>query len=103
MSSPISLSLMLQLLSAISTVESRNDDLAIGDNGKARGRFQIHEEVVLDVNRVYGTSYIWFDAHDRTKAEWIAFLQLSRYNRMYLSLNPGATQAAQLFVLARFW
>ena len=41
-----------ELLNAISTVESNNDDKAIGDSGKAVGRFQIWKTYVDEVNRI---------------------------------------------------
>ena len=56
------------LLRAITYVESRGDNSAIGDGGLAYGSLQIHRGVVLDVNRVYGTNYTHRDAFDRAAA-----------------------------------
>jgi hypothetical protein len=56
------------LLRAITYVESRGDNSAIGDGGLAYGSLQIHRGVVLDVNRVYGTNYTHHDAFDRAAA-----------------------------------
>lgn len=56
------------LLRAITYVESRGDNSAIGDGGLAYGSLQIHKGVVLDVNRVYGTNYSHRDAFDRASA-----------------------------------
>jgi hypothetical protein len=56
------------LLRAITYVESRGDNSAIGDGGLAYGSLQIHRGVVLDVNRVYGTNYTHRDAFDRASA-----------------------------------
>lgn len=56
------------LLRAITYVESRGNNSAIGDGGLAFGSLQIHKGVVLDVNRVYGTNYTHQDAFDRSKA-----------------------------------
>ena len=46
------------LIFALAIVESGNNDSAIGDEGKALGRLQIHACVVQDVNQIYGTDYI---------------------------------------------
>ena len=56
------------LLRAITYVESRGDNSAVGDGGLAYGSLQIHRGVVLDVNRVYGTNYTHRDAFDRASA-----------------------------------
>ena len=56
------------LLRAITYVESRGDNSAVGDGGLAYGSLQIHKGVVLDVNRVYGTNYTHHDAFDRAAA-----------------------------------
>lgn len=40
------------LYEAIATVESNNNDYAIGDNGNAVGRYQIWKIYVDDVNRI---------------------------------------------------
>ena len=56
------------LLRAITYVESRGDNSAVGDGGLAYGSLQIHKGVVLDVNRVYGTKYTHRDAFDRASA-----------------------------------
>ena len=56
------------LLRAITYVESRGDNSAIGDGGLAYGSLQIHKGVVLDVNRVYGTNYTHENAFDRASA-----------------------------------
>jgi hypothetical protein len=56
------------LLRAITYVESRGDNSAVGDGGLAYGSMQIHKGVVLDVNRVYGTNYTHRDAFDRASA-----------------------------------
>ena len=48
---PISLN---SLLDAIAIVESNNNPVAIGDNGKAVGMYQIWPIMVKDVNRILG-------------------------------------------------
>ena len=44
------------LITALIAVESSGNDMAIGDNGRALGPLQIHRGVVLDVNRITGSS-----------------------------------------------
>ena len=45
------------LISALITVESGGQDMAIGDGNRAIGSLQIHKGVVEDVNRFSGTHY----------------------------------------------
>ena len=80
------------LLAALLAVESGGNDLAIGDNGRARGALQIHAGVVQDVNRHHGTRYTHRDMHDRAKAVRVASLYLQTY-------APNATPEVQ----ARVW
>ena len=49
--------IMKVLILALAMVESSFNPSAVGDNGDAVGLLQIHECVIQDVNRVYGTSY----------------------------------------------
>jgi hypothetical protein len=80
------------LLAALLAVESGGNDLAIGDNGRARGALQIHAAVVEDVNRRHGTRYTHRDMHDRAKAVRVCELYLQIY-------APGASAEVQ----ARVW
>ena len=80
------------LLAALLAVESGGNDLAIGDNGRARGALQIHAGVVADVNRHHGTRYTHADMHDRKAAVRVASLYLATY-------APGASPEVQ----ARVW
>ena len=80
------------LVAALIVVESGGNDLAIGDNGRARGALQIHAKVVEDVNRRHGTRYRHADMHDRAKAVRVASLYLQTY-------APGASPEVQ----ARVW
>lgn len=59
------------LVDAIGWVESRNNDKAVGDAGKAAGRYQIHMAVIQDVNARCGTSYTAEDRNDPEKAREI--------------------------------
>jgi hypothetical protein len=67
------------LLRAITHVESGGDNSAVGDGGLAYGSLQIHRGVVLDVNRVYGTSYTHTDAFDRASAVDLYYKYLAIY------------------------
>jgi hypothetical protein len=51
--------LLALLIKALMMVESNNNPEAVGDRGQAIGVLQIHKEVVLDVNRIYKTTYRW--------------------------------------------
>lgn len=69
------------LLLAISLVETggeHNPSTAIGDNGFAHGRYQIHECVVKDVNRIYIVDFSFpDDCYDDERAHRIALLYLT--------------------------
>ena len=71
------------LFTAIGEVESRNNDQAVGDHGKAVGRYQIHMSVIADVNRNYGTSYKAADRTDASKAREIMEKYLAHWARHY--------------------
>lgn len=71
------------LYTAIGEVESRNNDLAVGDHGRAVGRYQIHMAVITDVNRIYGTAYSAEDRKDATKAREIMERYLAYWARHY--------------------
>lgn len=51
-----------KIADVLQEMESNNNPEAIGDGGLALGVLQIHEGVVLDVNRHYGTEYTHEDA-----------------------------------------
>lgn len=71
------------LLQAISVVESNKNDYAIGDGGKALGRYQIHVTYVNDVNRIYKTSFTAKDRTDPVKSKRIVELYLNHYSKRY--------------------
>lgn len=71
------------LLDIIAVVESNRDDSAIGDGGRARGRYQILRAYVEDANRIAGTSFSHKDAHDPDKARQIVRIYLNHYGRVY--------------------
>ena len=69
------------LISALIIVESSNNDLAIGDQGKAIGCLQIHKAVVLDVNRITGSNYRHSEMTNRVAARAVCEAYLRHYGR----------------------
>ena len=69
------------LISALMIVESSNNDLAIGDQGRAIGCLQIHRSVVLDVNRITGSHYRHQDMTNRAAARAVCQAYLTHYGR----------------------
>jgi hypothetical protein len=67
------------LISALMIVESSNNDLAIGDQGRAIGCLQIHKAVVLDVNRITGSHYRHQDMTNRVQARAVCQAYLTHY------------------------
>jgi len=68
---------------AIAIVESNGNDNAVGDNGRAFGRYQIWESYVTDVNRIAGTTFSHKDAHDPQKAAYMVEVYLTHYGQVY--------------------
>ena len=56
------------LVEAVIQVESRGNDSAVGDNGKAVGCLQIHPIVVREVNRLVSKHYTLDDRYSRAKS-----------------------------------
>jgi len=69
------------LISALIIVESSGNDMAIGDGGKAIGPLQIHRGVVIDVNRITGSSYRHQDMTNRAQARAVCEAYLRHYGR----------------------
>jgi hypothetical protein len=69
------------LISALIMVESSNNDLAIGDQGRAIGCLQIHKAVVLDVNRITGSHYRHQDMTNRVAARAVCQAYLTHYGK----------------------
>ena len=69
------------LISALIIVESSNNDLAVGDQGKAIGCLQIHKAVVLDVNRFTKSNYRHQDMTNRVAARAVCQAYLEHYGR----------------------
>lgn len=76
-SASISVPSLEKLVDAIAAVESGNNPTAIGDQGRARGAWQLHEGAVNHVNQLFHTSYVWpQDALNPTTARQIVKLYL---------------------------
>jgi len=50
------------LLTKIAWLESKFDQFAVGDNGKAKGMYQLWNTYIQEHNRLYGTNYVHDDA-----------------------------------------
>jgi len=72
---------LTNLISALMIVESSNNDLAIGDQGRAIGCLQIHKAVVLDVNRFTGSHYRWEAMTNRVQARAVCEAYLTHYGK----------------------
>ena len=72
---------LTNLISALMIVESSNNDLAIGDQGRAIGCLQIHRAVVLDVNRITGSHYRHQDMTNRVQARAVCEAYLTHYGK----------------------
>lgn len=84
---------MPALIAAMMAVESGGNPSMIGDGGRALGVLQIHEGVVYDVNRIYGTHYRHGDALNKAKAQKICRL----YLRAYAPKKATAEQCARIW------
>lgn len=81
-----------QLILAIIQVESGNNMMAVGDNGKAYGCMQIHAAYVKDVNRIWGTNFNHNDAFDKMAAMEMFLIYTRHYaDKMEDKLNRTAT------------
>ena len=72
---------LTNLISALMLVESSNNDLAIGDQGRAIGCLQIHRSVVLDVNRITGSHHRWESMTNRAQARAVCAAYLTHYGK----------------------
>ena len=68
-----------QLILAIIQVESGDNMMAVGDNGKAYGCMQIHAAYVKDVNRIWGTNFKHNDAFDKVAAMEMFLIYTGHY------------------------
>ena len=69
------------LISALIIVESSNNDLAVGDQGRAIGCLQIHKAVVVDVNRITGSHYKHSEMTNRVAARAVCEAYLTHYGK----------------------
>ena len=69
------------LIAALITVESNGNDMAIGDGGRAIGALQIHKAVVVDANRIAGTSYTHQQMTNRIAARRVCEIYLTHYGK----------------------
>ena len=69
------------LISALIIVESSNNDLAVGDQGRAIGCLQIHKAVVADVNKFTGSHYQWQQMTNRAQARAVCQAYLEHYGK----------------------
>lgn len=84
---------MLVLLVAIRAVESAN-------GVASKNQLQIREICVLDVNRIYGTSYRMRDVYDHARSREIAELYLAYWGGVYRA-ETGRNPDYEVF--ARIW
>lgn len=68
-----------EFFTALSFVESSDRDDAIGDNGRAYGRYQIRQKYLDDANSFAGTSYTLDDMLDPEKAKAVVIAYMKRY------------------------
>lgn len=94
------LALIAMLLPSLAIVESNNNDYAIGDNGKAVGRYQIHQICIDDVNRITGGAYVVNDRYDPVKSAEIVSAYLYHYGLQY---ERQTGKSATIEVLARIY
>jgi len=69
------------LIAALIIVESSGNDMAIGDGGRAIGPLQIHKSVVIDANRIAGTSYTHQQMTNRAIARKVCGVYLTHYGK----------------------
>jgi hypothetical protein len=81
------------LLPFIAEVESGNNTLAIGDNGRAVGVYQIHKRYVDDLR-----GYNYNDRIDATKSAKMVIAYLTRWGKHYEKMTGKPATAK---VLAR--
>jgi soluble lytic murein transglycosylase-like protein len=69
------------LLDAIAKVESNDNPVAVGDGGRAAGKYQIHRSYWADGTRILGVNWKYEDATDPYKARQVVRAYLSHYGR----------------------
>lgn len=89
------------LTNAIAKIESNNNDQAVGDKGRAVGRYQIWKVVVDDVNRIIGRNHFTYaDRKDAKKSRQMCAIYLAHYSKVY-ERKTGKRATAE--IKARIW
>jgi hypothetical protein len=85
-------------LKILGTVESNNNDQAIGDGGKARGRYQIWEVCFIDAKQFDKSlnKYKYSDVTNKIVSEKVVLSYLNRY-------CPAAVRNNDFEVMSRTW
>ena len=91
---------LTELILALCLIESSLNPNAIGDGGDAVGILQIHECVIQDVNRIYGTEYNLNDRYDPMLSKMICRKYLKHWGKVYYQ-RTGKQPTAE--VLAKIW
>ncbi len=73
---------------------------SVGDHGDAIGKYQIHSEVITDVNNHYGTHYKHAEMFDPVKSEDVLKKYLEYWGNEY---KQHTGQELTYQVLARIW
>lgn len=90
--------LILSLLPVLAQVESNHNRLAVGDNGKAIGLYQIHADYWQDGCKFLGVEWPYHRAFRTTCSDEIVTAYLTHYGKAY-EKKTGST--ATLEVLCR--
>jgi len=91
------------LIEVLGWKESNWNPMAVGDNGKAIGVWQIWDIVIADVNRLYDTQYVWpRDAANVATARRICWLYLSFYFIHTKKTHPELTMSNEE-MCSRIW
>jgi hypothetical protein len=89
---------LTNLITALIAVESGGNDMAIGDGGRALGPLQIHRAVVVDVNRITGSSYRWQEMTNRAQARAVCEAYLRHYvTEKRINRNPTVADFAKVW------
>jgi soluble lytic murein transglycosylase-like protein len=91
---------MKAFILALAIVESSMNPSAVGDGGDAVGLLQIHECVIQDVNRVYGTGYTAEDRKDPRDSVAICTRYIAYWGKHYTKLTG---QPLTYEVCAKIW
>ena len=92
---------LMILIPLLIAVESEGNDRAVGDGGDSIGCLQIQTACVQDVNRVYGTRYVWpDDCYDRGCATDICVKYLMHYGKFY-TVKTGNRPTFEVY--SRIW